>query len=231
MYLDISIHKSILLQLLKSIYTDLSLGPILGFKGGTAAHMFYELNRFSVDLDFDLLDADKSEYVYQRLSEIIKTYGQIKQSRQKRYTIFFLLSYAEQAHNIKIEVNLRNFSSRYEMKTYFGIAMKVMVQEDMFAHKLVAMIERGGKTHRDIFDVWFFLKHNWEINEKIILKRMNLTLKEFLPQCIDLLEQKPNRNILSGIGDLLDPQMKIWAKTHLKVDTIFLLKIRLSNIT
>ena len=60
---------------------------------------------------------------------------------------------------------------------------------------------------------------------------MNLTLKEFLPQCIDLLEQKPNRNILSGIGDLLDPQMKIWAKTHLKVDTIFLLKIRLSNIT
>ena len=74
MYLDISIHKSILLQLLKSIYTDLSLGPILGFKGGTAAHMFYEINRFSVDLDFDLLDADKSEYVSQRLREIIKKY-------------------------------------------------------------------------------------------------------------------------------------------------------------
>lgn len=229
MSLDISTHKSVLLQLLKDIYTDISLGPILGFKGGTAAYLFYELTRFSVALDFDLLDPHQSEYVYRRLSEIIQTYGQIKQSRQKRYTIFFLLSYRDKAHNIKIEVNLRQFGSQYEIRTYFGIAMKVMTKEDMFAHKLVAMMERKGETHRDIFDVWFFLKHNWEINAKIVFKRTNLTLKEFLTQCIDLLEQKSNRNILFGIGELPDPQMKPWAKTHLKAETIFLLQIRLSN--
>ena len=57
--LDRDVHKTVLLQILKDIYTDGSLGPVLGLKGGTAAHFFYDLGRFSVDLDFDLLNAAK----------------------------------------------------------------------------------------------------------------------------------------------------------------------------
>ena len=49
-------HKNILVRIVKDIYTDNTLGPLLGFKGGTAAMLLYELDRFSVDLDFDLLD-------------------------------------------------------------------------------------------------------------------------------------------------------------------------------
>ena len=56
MTLDYSKHKSILLQILKDIYSDTSIAPYLGFKGGTAALLFYDLPRNSVDLDFDLLD-------------------------------------------------------------------------------------------------------------------------------------------------------------------------------
>ena len=51
MILEISTHKNILLQILKDIFTNSAIGPILGFKGGTAAYLFYDLNRFSVDLD------------------------------------------------------------------------------------------------------------------------------------------------------------------------------------
>ena len=58
--------------------------------------------------------------------------------------------------------------------------MKVMVREDMAAHKLVAMYERSGQTNRDIYDVWFFLKNNWPINEKIIEKRTGMSVQEFL---------------------------------------------------
>ena len=62
MTLDYSIHKNIQLQILKEIYTDTTISSHLGFKGGTAALMFYALNRFSVDLDFDLLNqADESK--------------------------------------------------------------------------------------------------------------------------------------------------------------------------
>ena len=49
-----------------------------------------------------------------------------------------------------------------------GIPMLVMIQEDMAAHKLVAMYERLSKTRRDIYDVWFFFKHRWPVNKKIV---------------------------------------------------------------
>ena len=41
MALDTTIHKSIMLKILKDIYADTNIGPVLGFKGGTAAYMFY----------------------------------------------------------------------------------------------------------------------------------------------------------------------------------------------
>ena len=34
-------HKSIMIRILKDIYTDNSLGKFLGFKGGTMAYLFY----------------------------------------------------------------------------------------------------------------------------------------------------------------------------------------------
>ncbi len=58
MTLDIARHRTILFQILKDIYSDSEISPYLGFKGGTAAVMFYGLKRFSVDLDFDLLDPE-----------------------------------------------------------------------------------------------------------------------------------------------------------------------------
>lgn len=228
MTLEIPAHKNVLIHILKDIYTDSQLGPILGFKGGTAAYLFYGLSRFSVDLDFDLLDSEKEDLVFQRMKNILEKYGALLEARKKRFSIFYLLVYhnkIQNAYNIKIEINRRDFGSKYEVKSYLGIPMKVMVREDMAANKIVAMFERVGKTNRDIYDVWFFLKNNWPINEKIIEKRTGLSLKQFLPLCIDMLEAKSNRGILSGIGELLDEKQKRWVKEKLLSETIFLLRL------
>ncbi len=83
MTIDISTHKTILFQILKDIYADTTISPFLGFKGGTAALMFYGLDRFSVDLDFDLLDENQEERVYNRLIEIVKKFGIVKESAEK----------------------------------------------------------------------------------------------------------------------------------------------------
>jgi predicted nucleotidyltransferase component of viral defense system len=232
MTLDTSVHKNILLQILKDVYTDTTIGPILGFKGGTAAYLFYDLGRFSVDLDFDLLDAEKEQRVFERIKKILESYGSVKISREKQFTLFFLLSYddkAEGAQNVKVEINRRAFGSEYEVKSYLGIPMKVMVRPDMFAHKLVAMFERIGTTNRDIFDVWFFLKNGWPINEAIVEKRMKMPFKECLQKCINVLEKTSDHDILSGMGELLDEKQKAWAKASLRTDTIFLLKLRLGS--
>ncbi len=94
MTLNLTTHKNILIKILKDIYTDGSLGPLLGFKGGTAAHLFYDLDRFSVDLDFDLLDENKEQEVFDKVENIVKEYGLIKDKTNKRHTLFILLSYS-----------------------------------------------------------------------------------------------------------------------------------------
>ena len=143
-----------------------------------------------------------------------------------------MLSYEEKvagAQNIKVEINRRDFGSKYEVKSYIGIPMKVMVKEDMAAHKLCAMYERIGKTNRDIFDVYFFLKDSWPINKQIIENRTGMTYKDFLQKNIGLLGKATDRNILSGMGELLDEKQKVWIKSKLKAETIFLLKLALDN--
>lgn len=229
MTLNISSHKTILFQILKDIYTDTTIAPLLGFKGDTAALMFYGLTRFSVDLDFDLLDETKEDYVFEQIIEIIKKYGVIKESRKKRFNLFCSLSYEEKAHNIKVEINRRQFGSKYEIKTYLGVSMLVMTQEDMFAHKLMAMYERIGKTSRDIYDVWFFLQNRFPFNRNIIKERSKLSVHNFLENCIKKLGTMNNGIILTGLGELLTDSQKDWAKAKLKQDTVILLKFRLES--
>lgn len=233
MALNIVLHKEILTKILKDIYADISLASFLGFKGGTAASFFYELDRFSIDLDFDLLDVSQEGFIFEKVRDIISRFGKIKEARKKRFNLFYLLSYEEKksgAPNIKVEINRRDFGSKYAIHTYLGISMKVMVQEDMIAHKMVAMYERIGRTNRDIYDVWFFLDHHWSINDAIITQRTKMPFKVFVQRCIDVLGTVDNTKILDGLGDLLTPKQKIWAKAHLLEDAIFNLRLLLDNI-
>ena len=223
-------HKTILIRILKEVFSDPSLGPILGFKGGTAAYLFYDLDRFSVDLDFDLLDATKEDVVFENLRTLLQKYGRLKIADKKRYSLIYILAYEEkepEAQNVKVEVNLRNFGSRYTVKPYLGIPMKVMIQEDMAANKLVAFYERIGKANRDIYDVWFFLNNNWPINRVIVEARTGMPIKEFLETCCSLLEKIDHRHMLTGLGEVLDEKQKAWVKTKLRDELIFQIKLYL----
>lgn len=226
MTLDYAKHKNILLQILKDIYSDTSIAPHLGFKGGTAALLFYGLTRDSADLDFDLLNEEKEVEVFEKIQQIISGYGTVTDSRMKKFNLLNVLSYAPGAQKIKVEVNRRQFGSQYEMKTLLGISMLVMVQEDMFAHKLMAMHERIGKTSRDVYDVWFFLENHWPIHKEIVERRSRKNFKDVVQLTINQLEKMDNKHTLDGLGDFLTERQKDWARAKLLTDTIFLLKAR-----
>ena len=229
MTVDYAKHKNILLQILKDIYSDTSIAPYLGFKGGTAAHLFYGLNRDSFDLDFDLLDESKGQMVFEKIQKIATGYGEVINSKFKRFNLLNVISYDAKSQNIKIEINRRDFGSRYKIETLLGISMLVMAQEDMFSHKLIAMLERVGKTSRDIYDVWYFLQNNWPINKEIVKKRSNISFKEALRKCIKEMERMKDRNLLVGLGESLSDSQKDWARAKLKSETIFLLKARMES--
>ena len=67
------------------------------------------------------------------------------------------------------------------------------------------------------------------MNKEIVESRTGMDLKKFLQQCIDSLERMTDQNILSGMGELLDVKQKDWARTKLRSETIFLLKLKLQN--
>lgn len=229
MTLDRNLHRNIMINILKDIYADTSIGPVLGFKGGTAAFLFYQLNRFSVDLDFDLLDSSQEDYVFEKVSAILEKYGIFRDKQKKRKTLLFMISYQENLQNVKVEINRVESISRYEPRSFLGISALVMVKEDMFANKLLAMVARIGKTNRDIFDVWFFSKNNWNFNSEIIEKRSGKKVLDFLREAENVLEKMSDRNILAGLGELIDEKQKIWVKTELKKDTLFFLRLAIDN--
>lgn len=232
MALNTTKHQNVLVKILKDIYTDATIGTILGFKGGTAAALFYGLDRFSVDLDFDLLDADKEEYVFEHVKAILENHGQVKKCWKKRFNLFYVLSYDQKdinAQNVKVEINRRAFGSKYQVKSFLGISMQVMVREDMAAHKLCAMYERIGRTSRDIFDTQFFLSHDWPVNKKIVEDRMSVSYAKFLGKAVAVMEKFDDSNILSGMGELLTDKQKAWAKAKLKSETLFSLRLALES--
>ncbi len=230
-------HQLIMGQILRDIYSDTSISSLIGFKGGSCAYFFYGLTRFSVDLDFDLFSGDEAtqKLVYEKIGGMLGKYGEVKDHYIKRNTIFFLLSYGDADHNVKVEVNVRilmpDIKEHYEVKEYLGISMLVGKKDYLFASKLAALTLRSETAMRDIYDIWYFAKNNWDINAEVLKTRTNKTIKEHLTDCIAIIEEVKDNQILQGLGELLSEKEKAWVKIHLRKEVIFLLKNYLSVFT
>lgn len=224
--MDTNKHKFYMMQILRDIYSDAELSKYLGFKGGTALMFFYELPRFSVDLDFNLLLADKEETVYQRLQTILLKYGKLEDAAIKHYGIVCVLNYEPGERNLKVEVSNRQYLTQntYEIRNLLGINIRVLSEADMFAHKLCALLDRAETTNRDIFDVWFFLNRHTPIHAQMVEERMNMSLNTYIGECITHLEGLSDQNIHAGLGELIDNKMRTFIHTQLRTETISLLR-------
>ena len=222
--INLNKHKFLLIQILKDIYSDTVLSNCLGFKGGTALMFFYDLPRFSIDLDFNLLDKEQEDLVYNKVRKILLKYGTIYDEAKKHFGPLVVLNYGYGERKLKIEISNRVFENRYEIRNLLGINVKIMVQEDMFAHKLCALLDRNSITNRDIFDCWFFMEKRTPINKDIVEFRMEMPLAEYLQQCIDLLESMSDKGLLQGLGELMEDNMKQFVQSGMRSETISLLK-------
>lgn len=221
--LNINRHKFYLVQILKDVYNDIELANCLGFKGGTALMFFYDLPRFSVDLDFNLLCINNEDHIYTKVRNIILKYGKIYDEAKKFNGPIIVLDYGISERKLKVEISNRVFDNHYEIKNFLGINMKVMVQSDMFAHKLCALLDRKTITNRDIFDCWFFMNKQSPVNKHIIESRMNMFYVDYIQKCIQNIEKINNQRILQGLGEM-DTEMKNFVRTKLIKETINLLR-------
>ena len=222
--IDINRHRFFLVQILKDIYSDIELANCLGFKGGSALMFFYDLPRFSVDLDFNLINTEKEAIVYEKVRKVLLRYGTIYDEAKKFHGLLIVLNYGTGERKLKLEISNRMFESRYEIRNLLGINIKVMVIPDMFAHKLCALLDRSSLAGRDIFDSWFFMKGHFPINKGIVELRMEMLLSGYIQKCIDRLESVSDKGLLQGIGELMNDEMKKFVRTQLRSETIGLLK-------
>ena len=212
-----------MIQILKDIYSDSTLNSILGFKGGTALMFFYNLPRFSVDLDFNLLDREKQDICFEKLRKIVLKYGKIEDEAIKFYGILLVLDYGIGERKLKIEVSNRANDNRYEIKNLLGINVLTMVEEDMFANKLCALLDRNSITNRDIFDCWFFMNKKTDVNEAIIKERMGKSVPDYLGDCIKVMEPLKDKSLLDGLGELVDSEQKKFVRNKLYSEFMTLL--------
>lgn len=222
--MDINRHKFFLVQILKDIYSDIELANWLGFKGDTALMLFYDLPRFSIDLDFNLINPEKVDAVYEKVRAILLKYGTITDEAKKFYGPILVLDYGVDERKLKVEISVRQFDNQYEIKNLLGINIKVLVQADMFAHKLCALLDRTVLTNRDIFDCWFFMQKQTPVNKNIIESRMEMTYSDYLQKCIDTLDSMSDKGLLQGLGELMDNDLKNFVRSKLRTETIGLLR-------
>lgn len=230
--LDAKKHKTNLTNILIDIYKDSTLGSVLGFKGGTAAMLFYGLPRFSVDLDFDLTTnfdegSEKLEAFLAKMTDLLSKKYVVKDQSVKYNTLFWLVSYGKGLANIKVEVSTRDNSlNHYNLKSFYGVSVKVINVGDMIAHKMVALMDRNITANRDLFDVHYFLSTSYvnEINYEIIKDRTNKEPVDFYKDLYKFIDNINSATILSGLGEVLDRSQKDWVKSKLKKELLGLIK-------
>lgn len=225
---DPNIHKRYLSLLLTELVK--TFPEKIAFKGGTCAYFFYDLPRFSFDLDFDVFrefsPADKDDFL-----SVLSKHGQAKEFRDKQNTIFCLFDYGKGHPNIKVELSRRVWENNvYKPVWFLGVPLAVADETTVLTNKLVALTDRKTAVARDLYDSWYFLKAGFPVKAALVKERTRQDLGEYLKYMAEFIKKTYTpRNVLHGLGDALDEQQKSWAKDHLVMETVREIEKRISE--
>ncbi|MBP1677786.1 MAG: hypothetical protein H6Q20_2345 [Bacteroidetes bacterium] len=159
------------------------------FYAGTCLRIFYQLQRFSEDMDFSLLQHDehfKLEDYFEPISAEFKALGRevvINKREKKKQTnvesaflkddtaIYNLQFRTEQHVKIKIEVDVNpptGFSSEHKLLLLpFSFMTRCYTLPDLYAGKMHAFLFRNWKTRvkgRDWYDFEWYVRNNVPLN-------------------------------------------------------------------
>ncbi|WP_314650034.1 nucleotidyl transferase AbiEii/AbiGii toxin family protein [Prevotella multiformis] len=222
--MDKNKHKLYMAQILILIFKDKDLCNVMAFKGGTSLMFFHQLNRFSTDLDFNLLVPEKLDLVYDKVRAILTRFGTIDDEAKKLYGPVLVLDYGKGERMLKVEISTRSYPNHYETLSLAGTDVRVMTMPDMFAHKLCAMGER--LSPRDIFDVCFFLQNHTDINEEIVRMRTGKSVSQYALWCAEHVREASPKLLMQGLGEVLnDTKSKAFVKNKLIEETASALEL------
>ena len=234
-------HQDWLYRVLISFYDDPYLARLLYFKGGTCAAMLGRLDRFSVDLDFDLAqkESDVAE-VKKRMEKIFRKLGLEIKDQSRRVPQYFLKYPAKtnERNTLKIDICFPvNPANEYAPERFSDIDRIITCQtpETMFANKLFALINRHKQSKyiagRDVYDVHCFFENGFSYSEAVITQATKLSMENFFKELIDFMEKKVTDEFIDQDLNMLLPNVKFQAiRKTLKQETLALLRGELERI-
>lgn len=233
------LHKSQLNRLLIEIVDEPLLAQSLAFKGGTCAAMLGYLDRFSVDLDFDVIGDGKLTELRPVFHEIFDKLGMSIMLEFDK-VLFFQLHYPSkpgQRSTLKISAN--NFvpvANRYKVQYFPEIdrLMNSQTIETMFSNKLVALTDRF-KQHktiagRDIYDIHHFFIQGYTYNREVIRERTGLETRVYFKELLEFIKSNVNQTIINeDLNSLLPTRKFQQIRKILLPETIALLENAISQ--
>lgn len=236
-------HLIQLYRLLTEILDNDYLSKNIYFKGGTCASMLGYLDRFSIDLDFDLdknISKNGKKLIDRELKIIFKELSfEIKQKSAS--TLYYVLKYQSKPglrNTIKLSLIDNKFkSNKYKPSFLKEIDRYAICQtiETMFGNKLVAVTDRYKKYRtiagRDIYDIHYFFINGYKYNREIIKERTGKNTDSYLKELIKFIDKKVNGKVISEDLSFLLPAEKFQTiKKVLKSETLMFLKNEINNL-
>jgi len=182
-------EKDYLLELI--LYATSDFKRFLVFKGGTALYKFYNLNRFSEDLDFDAVgkrtDFDRMIKKIARTLELLGMKGTAieKEDHGNETSIRFAIrgplynGARESMSRITINISRRErpefIVDRMLVPSYQEIPsfeVSVLDQKEIAAEKIRCIMTR--EKARDVYDLWFLLKRGATIDVPLVNKKCKI---------------------------------------------------------
>jgi predicted nucleotidyltransferase component of viral defense system len=212
-----ALHKSNLNRLLIEIIDHPVLAHQLAFKGGTCASMLGYLDRFSVDLDFDIPPNADEPAIRIEFHKIFD-YLNLKVVGELDKVLFFQLRYPGEPgkrNTLKLSVNNAPAKANQYKVQYFTEIDRLMNSqtiETMFANKLVAVADRY-KIHRtiagrDFYDIHHFFIHGYAYQSDVIRERTGLEPKEYFQQLIDFMKDHVTQTMINEDLNTLLPAIR-----------------------
>jgi predicted nucleotidyltransferase component of viral defense system len=192
------IHKSYLDRLLIEIIDRPALSQNLAFKGGTCAGMLGYLDRFSVDLDFDVMKNADETTLRHEFHQVFDHLG-LTVAEEFEQVLMFRVRYPSEPgkrNNLKVSASsLTVKANKYQAQYLPEIdrLMKCQTVETMFANKLVAIIDRydlhGTIAGRDIYDIHHFFINGFSYNVAVIIERTGFEPGVYMERLSDFIKK------------------------------------------
>lgn len=228
-----ALHKIQLYRLLTEILDTHTLAQQVYFKGGTCASMLGFLDRFSVDLDFDLADKADKKNIHNNLIKIFN-YLELSLKQKSKKELLYVVCY-EAKHKTRNSIKLSFLNKAAQANAYKPLYLAEIDRyavcqtiETMFANKLVSLTDRYVKYQmiagRDLYDIHHFFLHGYKFSQKVIEERTGEGVVTYFKELKKFIVDKINDRVISeDLNYLLPFEKFVKIKKVLKRETLLLL--------